>query len=291
MIVWGGRSSFAPDQHKDDGALYDPRADRWRPMSRLNAPTPRSQMAAVWTGEEMIVWGGWGDGGACPATGGSYNPRTDTWTALPAEGEGVPVGRLEPAFVWTGRELIVWSGLMSDGQRSSDTGGRYDPEKRKWRAMSANGAPPSVRGASAVWTGKEMLIWGGSHLDGNTLVNVGRRSGARYDPETDTWRPMSIDGAPEGRLYHGATWTGTELIVWGGGDQVNGHYTSGGRYDPVTDRWTPTANLNAPSGRGLMSSAWTGDGVLFFGGSTGGVEAFNETLYYSPEKGATPADQ
>jgi N-acetylneuraminic acid mutarotase len=196
MIVWGGRSSFAPDQHKDDGALYDPRADRWRPMSRLNAPTPRSQMAAVWTGEEMIVWGGWGDGGACPATGGSYNPRTDTWTALPAEGEGVPVGRLEPAFVWTGRELIVWSGLMSDGQRSCDTGGRYDPEKRKWRAMSASGAPPSVRGASAVWTGKEMLIWGGSHLDANTLVNVGRRSGARYDPETDTWRPMSIDGAP-----------------------------------------------------------------------------------------------
>jgi len=290
MIVWGGRSSFAPAEHKSDGALYDPRTDRWRPMSQVNAPTARSQMAAVWTGEEMIVWGGWSDGGACPATGGSYNPRTDTWTALPGEADGAPVGRLDPAFVWSGRELILWGGLMSDGGRSCDTGGRYNPEKRQWRPITSAGAPPSVRGASAVWTGKTMLLWGGSHLDGDTRVNIGRQAGASYDPERDVWRPISSEGAPEGRLDHAAAWSGTEMIVWGGGDQVKGECITGGRYDPATDRWTPIANLNAPSGRSLTSSAWTGNGVLFFGGSTGGTEAFNETLFYSPEKRAAPSE-
>jgi N-acetylneuraminic acid mutarotase len=173
----------------------DPQTDSWRPMSRLNAPEPRSQMAAVWTGEEMLVWGGWTDGGACPGTGGSYNPRTDSWTPLPIE--GAPVGRMDPAFVWTGRELIVWGGFMTDGERSCGSGGRYDPETRKWRPLSADGAPLSVRGAAAVWTGKEMLVWGGAHLDGSTPVNVGLRSGSRYNPDSDTWRPMSLEGAPE----------------------------------------------------------------------------------------------
>ena len=110
MIVWGGRNSFAPANHKNDGALYNPATDSWRPMSHVDAPVPRSQMAVVWTGEEMLVWGGMADGGVCPASGGSYNPRTDTWTPLPIQ--NAPVGRLEPASVWTGRELIVWGGLL-----------------------------------------------------------------------------------------------------------------------------------------------------------------------------------
>jgi hypothetical protein len=86
----------------------------------------------------------------------------------------------------------------------------------------------------------------------------------------------------------GSTWTGTELIVWSGGDQVKGYVVSGGRYDPATDHWVATANLGVPAGRSLMSSVWSGEGVLFFGGSTGGVGAFNETLYYLPDRTAAP---
>ena len=55
MIVWGGRSSFAPSDNKNDGAIYNPATDTWRQMSSEGAPSPRSQMAAVWTGEELIV--------------------------------------------------------------------------------------------------------------------------------------------------------------------------------------------------------------------------------------------
>ena len=33
---------------------------------------------------------------------------------------------------------------------------------------------------------------------------------------TDTWRPTSLTGAPDGRFGHSFIWTGDRLIVWGG---------------------------------------------------------------------------
>ena len=43
-------------------------------------PSARAYHTAVWTGSEMIVWGGW-DGGY-EADGGRYDPVTDSWTPL-----------------------------------------------------------------------------------------------------------------------------------------------------------------------------------------------------------------
>ena len=46
---------------------------------------PRSSNDGVWTGAEMIVWGG--DVGLANVlnTGGRYDPATDTWTAISTE--------------------------------------------------------------------------------------------------------------------------------------------------------------------------------------------------------------
>ncbi len=289
MIVWGGRSNFAASDSKNDGALYNPETDTWRRMSAVDAPTARSQMAAVWTGEELIVWGGMGDGGECFATGASYNARTDTWTALPAD--NAPEGRMEPAFVWTGREFVVWGGLLQGGTRSSGTGGRYNPESRTWKSLPMEGAPVSSRGLQAVWTGTEMIVWGGAHLDGETPVNIGLRTGGRYHPGTDSWQPTAVSGAPDGRMCYAAAWTGEEMIVWGGGDQKSGSLKTGGSYNPAGNDWIATATVGAPSGRGIATAVWTGDGMLIFGGSTGGVEAFNETWFYRPDTRPAPLDR
>jgi Kelch motif len=54
--------------------------DTWTPTTLINAPNVRSGHTAVWTGSEIIVWGGW-DGTASFDTGGRYNPGTDSWTA------------------------------------------------------------------------------------------------------------------------------------------------------------------------------------------------------------------
>src|SRR5436190_21409318 len=69
---------------------------------------------------------------------------------------------------------------------------------------------PSARSEYvAVWTGKEFIVWGGT--DGHSLGN-----GARYDPASDSWRPMTMQGAPAARHSLPSLWTGSELIVWGG---------------------------------------------------------------------------
>ena len=56
--------------------------DTWTPTTLTNAPDARSA-PAVWTGSEIIVWGG--SAGIPPSvyfnTGGRYNPSTDSWTA------------------------------------------------------------------------------------------------------------------------------------------------------------------------------------------------------------------
>src|SRR6516165_2750376 len=47
-----------------------------------SSPPARDRHTAVWTGKEMIVWGGF-DAATYPTDGGCYNPATDSWVALP----------------------------------------------------------------------------------------------------------------------------------------------------------------------------------------------------------------
>jgi hypothetical protein len=61
-------------------------------------------------------------------------------------------------------------------------------------------------------------------------------------PCTDQWGTTSTTNAPSARFDHTAVWTGSEMIVWGGG----GFETTGGRYNPSTDSWTATSTANAP---------------------------------------------
>ena len=42
------------------GGRYNPGTDSWTATSTTNAPTARYVHTAVWTGSEMIVWGGFG---------------------------------------------------------------------------------------------------------------------------------------------------------------------------------------------------------------------------------------
>jgi hypothetical protein len=88
-------------------------------ISTTNAPTARWDHTAVWTGIEMIVWGGWI--GSYSNTGGRYDPGTDSWTATsPTK---APTARSRHTAVWTGSEMIVWGGRA--GNYSFNTGGKY----------------------------------------------------------------------------------------------------------------------------------------------------------------------
>jgi hypothetical protein len=67
LLRWGGPGG---------GARYDSATDSWALMGTADQPsTPRSDHALVWTGREMIVWGG--QSGGTVSTGGRYLPGQD----------------------------------------------------------------------------------------------------------------------------------------------------------------------------------------------------------------------
>src|SRR5205807_2964636 len=185
------------------GWRYNPSTDSWTATNITGAPIGRWDHTAVWTGIEMIVWGGSPSGGSPVNSGGRYNPSTDSWTATSMV--NAPVDRELHKAVWTGNEMIVWGGSMGS---LLNTGGRYDPSTDTWAATSVTGAPASRYHHTAVWTGSEMVIWGGSGTGSDNFFNTG----GRYNPSTDSWTATSADTAPFARAYHTAVWTGSEMI-------------------------------------------------------------------------------
>jgi N-acetylneuraminic acid mutarotase len=256
MIVWGGLNSGM----LDTGGRYNPTTDTWTPTSTTGAPSRRGRHTVVWTGNEMIVWGGWDPyypGLGYLNTGGRYDPLTDTWT--PTSTTDAPAARREHTAVWTGSLMIVWGGHHAVFFNS---GGRYDPVTDTWMPTSMIEAAAERWGHTAVWAANRMIVWGGQASAG--MANTG----GRYDPVTDAWTPTSWTGAPSARRLHTAMSTGSDMIVWGGIGSID----TGGRYDPAADGWTPTSTVDAPSGRMNHTAVWTGSRMIVWGGNgnTGG---------------------
>jgi hypothetical protein len=58
MLVWGGPEHQPhPERPIAVGAAYDPAHNRWVPLPRAPSVPWRGQ-TAVWTGRQMVVWGG-----------------------------------------------------------------------------------------------------------------------------------------------------------------------------------------------------------------------------------------
>jgi N-acetylneuraminic acid mutarotase len=257
MIVWGGYNG----SELNTGGRYNPGTDNWTATNMTNVPTVRGLHTAVWTGSEMIVWGGYNLSNGALNTGGRYSPGTDSWTATSTT--NVPSGRYSHTAVWTGSEMIVWGGSDTNGSNDFNTGGRYNPGTDSWIATSTSNAPLGRVYHTAVWTGSEMIVWGGDSSNG------GLNTGGRYNPGTDSWIATSTTNAPSARDSHTAVWSGSEMIIWGGFGSLN----TGGRYNPSTDSWTATPATNAPTARSGHTAVWTGSEMIVWGGSdvnTGG---------------------
>jgi hypothetical protein len=130
--------------------------DTWTPTTISNATAARTNHTAIWTGTEMIVWGG-EQSGTYFSTGGRYDPTTDFWTATTTM--NAPLGRSYHTAVWTGTEMIVWGGY-NGGLGELNTGGRYNPATDSWTPTSIATAPAGRYLHTAVWTGSEMIVWG-----------------------------------------------------------------------------------------------------------------------------------
>jgi N-acetylneuraminic acid mutarotase len=261
MIVWGG----VEGSHLDTGARYDPAIDTWAPISTVSAPTGRFEHTAVWTGTEMIVYGGQ-DAAGSVEDGARYNPTLDTWTPV-APFPGAVGQRTGHSAVWTGTEMIVWGGIDEAlfAPVTYGNGGRYNPATNAWTVIPPAGAPPARFGHTAVWTGTEMIVWGG--VNETNFNFIWTNSGSRYNPVTGGWTRILAANPPSARAGHRAVWTGSKMIVWGGAN--NGvSVATGGRYDPATNSWAATATSGAPTARINHTAVWTGTRLVIWGGDT-----------------------
>ena len=147
-----------------------------------------------------------------------------------------------------------------------------------WQPVQSVGAPTIREAHTAVWTGAEMIVWGGF----NATTQLDTNTGSRYDPATDSWTAMSTTNAPEARDTHTAVWTGTRMVVWGGGNEVFVPKNTGGRYDPTTNSWVATTTSGAPAARESHTAVWTGSRMVVWGGYNSSFNDLNTGARYDP---------
>ena len=264
---------------------YTPETDNWKvsPPRPAEPDTYQTPGAAVWTGNEVVLAGG--DINAASNQAWVYNPATEEWRQIedmptqPMEGVEAVVGDDTAYFVggypgapaaaldlntlkwrdiadmnqssledhvpvWAGDTLMVVGGHSGPGQ--VDTVAIYDPDSDTWTASSPMPITASER-TDAIWTGEELIVWGGyatygaePDSDGDFVIG----DGAAYNPETDTWRILSESPLGD-RCDHTLTWTGIEMLAFGGLPQCGNPnvlaYGDAALYDPESDSWRPTS--------------------------------------------------
>ncbi len=237
-------------------------APSWFTGSSVGAATARHGHGAVWTGSEMLVWGGVVNN-AVTASGGAYKPGNNNWSTLSPV--NAPSARRLHAMAWTGERLIVWGGL---GASFLGTGGVYDPVNQSWSPTATMDAPSEREGHAFAWTGARLFVFGGRNDDG--LLG----DGASYDPLGNLWDPLPRPNAPPARRYATATWCGDRVLVFGG--EGDAGETDTGASLPMTGgvthgTWSTLSAAGAPSARQGHSAVWTGSRLIVWGGKAGGA--------------------
>lgn len=207
FIVCGGTSPASSSPLSF--SRFDPDSGSWRALSPLGAPAGSQPLgppkpAMVWTGSEMIIM--------ASSARHAYNPVTDSWRVLSSENAPFvqASSSFSPSAVWTGTEFLFWQ----NGQLS-----RYDPSTDTWKT-GASSPTRALGDCSAIWTGQEMILFGGSPGDTPLFFSS---AGARYNPQSDSWTRIGLPFG-YGRAAHCAVWTGQEMLICVG---TNGHDFSG----------------------------------------------------------------
>jgi hypothetical protein len=232
----------------------------WRRLAA--APlSPRVGHSAVWTGSELLVWGGSrparaGRSEVALADGAAYRPATQTWRPIakaPLSGD---------TAVWTGTELLVF-GRVAAGSTPRLGGAAYDPHAGSWRWLAT--APLPAGHAFRV------VLAGGTLAAFTYRDNERACHGGLYDLAADTWRRIgSCPLLPI--MYPQPIWTGSRIVLltggpeWFDGGEVNPWpdrvYTNG-IYDPASDTWKRPAARPGGLQPGYGGQfVWTGREVL-----------------------------
>jgi hypothetical protein len=289
LLVWGGAARKDEDVFRANGAAYNPATGRWRVLPA--APlSPRSGQAAVWTGHELLIWGGYNSAEQLTADGAAYDPSSNSWRMLPA----APMSARTDAFaVWTGSQAIFLGGhadVFNETAGNDGDGASFDPVSDTWRHLAAPYAPSGhgLQFSAVVQTDGELLAW--SEWE-HTIVLSPNATTAQYgadlfsyDEQDGQWRSLSTLPGVFTAISYGF-WTGTAVVALGdnfcGGCAGPPQSGSESEFKPATgERVTLPRD---PLGVGQPAAVWTG-GALFEYGPTS--EVVGGAAAYDPTRGA-----
>ena len=262
LIVWGGEVDSQSADMRNDGASYDPATRRWTMLP----PAPisgRLAAAAVWTGTELVIWGGYDDVGInhfhVATSGAAYNPQTRTWRLLPNS----PLkGAHDAGIAWTGTEVVIVDGqpaLMTNTVRSVRQAASWNPSTDRWRTLPRQpaGTPAAFNVTVAHWAGDRLLVFHSYDVGGDPSAVTADS----YDPGSNSWTHLhKCDGA--GYVVNAYDLDG-QVLVPPFGD------ASAFLYSPQHNTWTPTAAVPLSTD----VSALTPDGRLLI--LTGSLEGYD----------------
>jgi len=253
VIIWIGTELLylSPDSN----FRFNLTSDRWTKNATTISGGSSSDIwpftNAVWTGSEVIWWNGTGSASSKVFR---FNPQTNLISihSVPFSG----VSRESYTIIWTGSSLIVWGGDDFNNNYLND-GGIYNTQTNTWTYITVP-APllasiPARIQHTAIWTGLEMIVWGGKTKNIFTCpfpqtqqIIMNTNTGFRFAPNTLLFTPLTLTG-PEDRRLHSAVWSGSHMIIYGGknmtcGSSVDQTLETGSKYNPTLNTWTPTAN-------------------------------------------------
>jgi hypothetical protein len=204
----------------------------------------REGYASVWTGSELLIFGGHTGGVAAP-TAAALNPRTGSWRRLPALNavKGLAVAN---GAVWDGREAFVSArGLLI----------AFNPKTDRVRRISIAKAHIALQERSQLdpigWTGAEVVFSTGAGTSSQSITVVG------YNPTTGRWQKAGV-----------APCKGSTQVAWIGDRLVAACGTNGLEiYTPRTDTWrTIKDGPSLLSSHGDSAIVWTGTTLIVWSG-------------------------
>jgi hypothetical protein len=211
--------------------------------------------SVVWTGSEVIIWGGHTTDLSHPIDdGAAFNPDTGQWRLIASP----PLNGMTWHFgAWSGSEMLV---VGSSGAAA------YDPTNDSWRVLPP--LPLEIPHPNERFASRTEYAWSGSHI---YVWNPISDELARLDPSADDWEAMEgpgLDVDPAKVLA-----LGDRLLAfgtrWSGGrggpstyELLGVEYVGGGWRDlpPIDFRTDEYANVADPG-----TATFVGDSVLIWG--------------------------
>lgn len=223
----------------------------------------RGDAAVVWSGREVVVWGGdveaanMGLSGEdrTYADGAAFDPNTGRWrkmsaSPLPASAATTEAVKVDEGIVFVrGRNAALWdpetdtwrsfddaptpvSDLSSTGSGAISFSGNalLDPVSGTWTTLPT--PPLRLERPTSVWDGSDFVVIGGPSTPFTDAAAIA------YNPGDEQWRrlPDPPNGLSAAALS--ADWDGERVIV------VN-YDMKAAAYDPDNEVWTPLPDVPA----------------------------------------------